>query len=157
MMQKTKKYWNRFPMNTNKTGFLDGFQRFCVLVLWTKVASALEGSNMIIQTLPALNYQWPVNIQVFSFNKNLFYTRLTYTDTFSTVFSSNSTVNPWIITLIKFHMQYIQSLYVSCLDVCKISLLYLQIIHPSTDDYFEGWDGAQYLPRPALKSLYPHD
>ena len=29
----------RFPMNTNMTGF----RCFCILVLWTKVVSALEG------------------------------------------------------------------------------------------------------------------
>lgn len=32
-----------------------------------------------------------------------------------------------------------------------------QILHPSIDDYFEHFDGAQYIPRPWLKALYPHD
>lgn len=33
----------------------------------------------------------------------------------------------------------------------------MQIIHPSIEDYFEKFDGAQYLPRPWLKALYPYD
>lgn len=32
-----------------------------------------------------------------------------------------------------------------------------KIIHPELDDYFEQFDGAQYLPRPWLLSVYPHD
>ena len=32
-----------YPMNTNTTGLKMVFKRLCVLVLWTKVASALEG------------------------------------------------------------------------------------------------------------------
>ncbi|XP_014681547.1 PREDICTED: F-box only protein 21-like [Priapulus caudatus] len=32
-----------------------------------------------------------------------------------------------------------------------------KIIHPVLDDYFENYDGTQYLIRPWLKALYPHD
>lgn len=32
-----------------------------------------------------------------------------------------------------------------------------KVLHPSLDNYFEHFDGAQYLPRPWLKSLYPRD
>ncbi|GFQ76288.1 f-box only protein 21 [Trichonephila clavata] len=32
-----------------------------------------------------------------------------------------------------------------------------KIIHPLLDDHFESFDGAQYIPRPWLKSLYPQD
>ncbi|CAL1275952.1 unnamed protein product [Larinioides sclopetarius] len=32
-----------------------------------------------------------------------------------------------------------------------------KIMHPLLDDHFEGFDGAQYIPRPWLKSLYPQD
>ena len=37
-----------YPMNTNMAGFRYVFRNLCVLVLWTKVASALEGINPII-------------------------------------------------------------------------------------------------------------
>jgi hypothetical protein len=30
-------------------------------------------------------------------------------------------------------------------------------MHPGIEDYFEGFDGAQYLPRPWMKVVYPHD
>ena len=33
-----------YPMNTNMTGF-QWFSKVCVLVRWTKLASALEGFN----------------------------------------------------------------------------------------------------------------
>ena len=39
-----------FPMNNNMTR-LDGFQKICVLVLWTKEASALEGLRFASQFL----------------------------------------------------------------------------------------------------------
>jgi len=29
-------------------------------------------------------------------------------------------------------------------------------MHPQADDYFEAFDGFQYLPRARLKVLYPH-
>lgn len=32
-----------------------------------------------------------------------------------------------------------------------------QILHPNLEEYFEKFDGAQYLPRPWLKALYPQD
>jgi len=32
-----------------------------------------------------------------------------------------------------------------------------KVLHPNLEDYFEHFDGAQYLPRPWLKSLYPRD
>ncbi|XP_013408133.1 uncharacterized protein LOC106175746 [Lingula anatina] len=32
-----------------------------------------------------------------------------------------------------------------------------KVLHPGIDEYFEGFDGAQYLPRPHLRALYPHD
>lgn len=32
-----------------------------------------------------------------------------------------------------------------------------KILHPSTDDYFEKFDGSQYLPRPWLRSIYARD
>ncbi|XP_070568963.1 uncharacterized protein [Ptychodera flava] len=32
-----------------------------------------------------------------------------------------------------------------------------KVIHPALDDYFEAYDGSQYLPRPWLRVLYPHD
>ncbi|KAF8782918.1 uncharacterized protein LOC129963403 isoform X1 [Argiope bruennichi] len=32
-----------------------------------------------------------------------------------------------------------------------------KIMHPLLDDHFESFDGAQYIPRPWLKSLYPQD
>ena len=31
-----------------------------------------------------------------------------------------------------------------------------QIMHPEADEYFEAFDGFQYLPRARLKVLYPH-
>ena len=36
-----------FPMNTYMTGYRYFFQKLCVLVLWTKVASALEGLKSV--------------------------------------------------------------------------------------------------------------
>lgn len=33
----------------------------------------------------------------------------------------------------------------------------MKIMHPSMDNYFETFDGAQYIPRPWLKTIYPHD
>jgi len=41
----------------------------------------------------------------------------------------------------------------------NIELLeYTRIIHPSLDDYFEHFDGkSQYVMRPWLKRIYPHD
>jgi len=32
-----------------------------------------------------------------------------------------------------------------------------KVLHPSIEDYFENHDGAQYLPRPWLRALYPRD
>ncbi|XP_066927039.1 uncharacterized protein [Clytia hemisphaerica] len=32
-----------------------------------------------------------------------------------------------------------------------------EVKHPETDEFFEGFDGAQYTPRPFLKELYPKD
>jgi len=32
-----------------------------------------------------------------------------------------------------------------------------KVLHPNVDDYFEAHDGAQYLPRPWLRALYPRD
>jgi len=32
-----------------------------------------------------------------------------------------------------------------------------RILHPALDEYFEQYDGAQYLPRPWLRALYPRD
>lgn len=32
-----------------------------------------------------------------------------------------------------------------------------KILHQHTEEYFEGFDGAQYLPRPWLRKVYPHD
>lgn len=33
----------------------------------------------------------------------------------------------------------------------------VKIIHPNTEEFFENFDGSQYLPRPWLKGLYPRD
>ncbi len=33
----------------------------------------------------------------------------------------------------------------------------VKVLHPSVDDYFEDFDGSQYLPRPWLKGIYPRD
>ncbi|KAL5010203.1 hypothetical protein ScPMuIL_012508 [Solemya velum] len=33
----------------------------------------------------------------------------------------------------------------------------MQVFHPELEEYFEKFDGAQYLPRPWVKALYPHD
>ncbi len=33
----------------------------------------------------------------------------------------------------------------------------VKVLHPSVDEYFEKFDGSQYLPRPWLKGLYPRD
>jgi hemimethylated DNA binding protein len=32
-----------------------------------------------------------------------------------------------------------------------------KILHPNVEDFFENFDGSQYLPRPWLKGLYPKD
>jgi len=32
-----------------------------------------------------------------------------------------------------------------------------KVLHPNVDDYFEAHDGAQYLPRPWLRAVYPRD
>jgi len=32
-----------------------------------------------------------------------------------------------------------------------------KILHPSVDDYFENYDGSQYLPRPWLRAVYRRD
>jgi len=32
-----------------------------------------------------------------------------------------------------------------------------KILHPSVEDYFENFDGSQYLPRPWLRSIYSRD
>ncbi|XP_045197897.1 uncharacterized protein LOC123552355 [Mercenaria mercenaria] len=36
-------------------------------------------------------------------------------------------------------------------------IINVQILHPSIEEYFEKFDGAQYLPRPWLKAVYPYD
>jgi len=36
-------------------------------------------------------------------------------------------------------------------------LKHTKILHPSTEDYFENFDGSQYLPRPWLRTVYPRD
>ncbi|XP_077976883.1 uncharacterized protein LOC144432531 [Glandiceps talaboti] len=33
----------------------------------------------------------------------------------------------------------------------------VRIFHPAVDNYFEGFDGSQYIARPWLKVVYPHD
>lgn len=33
----------------------------------------------------------------------------------------------------------------------------VRITHPGMEDYFESYDGAQYLPRPWLRTIYPMD
>ncbi len=33
----------------------------------------------------------------------------------------------------------------------------VKILHPSVEEYFEDFDGSQYLPRPWLKGIYPKD
>eukprot|EP00095_Tigriopus_kingsejongensis_P011863 maker-scaffold180_size281610-snap-gene-0.37 protein:Tk11863 transcript:maker-scaffold180_size281610-snap-gene-0.37-mRNA-1 annotation:"f-box only protein 21" len=33
----------------------------------------------------------------------------------------------------------------------------VKIIHPNIDDYFDNFDGSQYLPRPWVKGIYPKD
>ncbi|XP_054723277.1 F-box only protein 21-like [Uloborus diversus] len=33
----------------------------------------------------------------------------------------------------------------------------MRVLHPLLDDHFENFDGAQYIPRPWLKALYPQD
>ena len=37
-----------YLMNTNMTGFRSGFQKCEILVLWTKVSSALEGLKIVV-------------------------------------------------------------------------------------------------------------
>jgi len=32
-----------------------------------------------------------------------------------------------------------------------------KILHPNVEDYFENFDGSQYLPRPWLRSIYTRD
>jgi len=32
-----------------------------------------------------------------------------------------------------------------------------KILHPSVEDYFESFDGSQYLPRPWLRTIYRRD
>lgn len=32
-----------------------------------------------------------------------------------------------------------------------------QVEHPQVWDYFDGFDGSQYVPRSALRHLYPDD
>jgi len=39
------------------------------------------------------------------------------------------------------------------LDVVK----HTKVLHPSVHDYFENFDGSQYLPRPWLRSIYRRD
>ncbi|GIY59359.1 f-box only protein 21 [Caerostris darwini] len=39
----------------------------------------------------------------------------------------------------------------------NIELINSEIIHPLIDGHFEGFDGAQYIPRPWLRTLYPQD
>ena len=41
-----------YPMNTNMTGFYMFFKDLCIFVLWTKVASALEGIKVILYSAP---------------------------------------------------------------------------------------------------------
>ncbi|ESO84052.1 hypothetical protein LOTGIDRAFT_229575 [Lottia gigantea] len=36
-------------------------------------------------------------------------------------------------------------------------LMHTKVIHPLLENYFEGFDGGQYVCRPWLKSVYPHD
>ncbi|CAM1291667.1 Uncharacterised protein g215 [Pycnogonum litorale] len=33
----------------------------------------------------------------------------------------------------------------------------VQVLHPSLINYFEKYDGTQYIPRPWLKTIYPYD
>lgn len=33
----------------------------------------------------------------------------------------------------------------------------VRLVHPSIEDYFEHFDGSQYIPRPWLKGIYPRD
>jgi len=37
------------------------------------------------------------------------------------------------------------------------SLKHTKILHPSVEDYFEQFDGSQYLPRPWLRTIYRRD
>ena len=54
-----------FPMNTNVTGFQWFFENICVLVIWMKEASALEGltSPLNFQMLQTI-----IKVKVFSDN-----------------------------------------------------------------------------------------
>ncbi|XP_046332683.1 uncharacterized protein [Haliotis cracherodii] len=36
-------------------------------------------------------------------------------------------------------------------------IVHMQVIHPDIDNYFENFDGAQYIARPFLKAIYPND
>ena len=49
-----------FPMNTNMTGFRGFSKIFFVLVLWSKVASALEGSSQVT-TVVCIQYTFENN------------------------------------------------------------------------------------------------
>ena len=66
-----------YPMNTNMTGF-GCFQNWCVLVLWMKVASALEGLSFKYHEIQPLNFhmeQCPLYIHLFVlFSENCFFT-----------------------------------------------------------------------------------
>ena len=65
--------------------------------------------------------------------------------------------NPWIIgkenhfTLFYFlEMTYVPQENIEVIKNTKI-------LQPSVEDYFENFDGSQYLPRPWLKTVYPRD
>jgi len=47
------------------------------------------------------------------------------------------------------------SVRVVVIDTCR-NLCVFQITHPEADDFFEAFDGFQYIPRTRLKVLYPH-
>ena len=43
----------RYPVNTNMTGFR--FQKYLILLFWTKVASALEGLTLVLVEAKLVN------------------------------------------------------------------------------------------------------
>ena len=49
--------------------------------------------------------------------------------------------------------QYKELLLQENMEVVK----HTKILHPSVEDYFENFDGSQYLPRPWLRSIYSRD
>ena len=58
-----------YPMNTNITGFRCFFKKICVLILWTKVASALKRERLILDLFKIFIFDLNISLPYTSFKQ----------------------------------------------------------------------------------------